>query len=289
MTFLSPDWCDLPWSPWVPLNDSALRKSLPNGPGLYRVRALDDDFLVYIGQTGRRVRQRVGELAQYSKDPDLMPFRDPHTGAPALWAWHDATGMEYECSGTVAPGEPIESKRWRHGCEAYLLWRYRCEFGSSTLCNHGRFHPHYNISTSRKERRRGGRLPTGESNIAGGPSAGPLRLEGMPADEGWMGVTWSESVPLTLTTWHDLPAVPALYRIVDAEAASVVYVGEASSLQNRWKNHKMLTLAGRSLAISHTVLPMDTPKHRRLELENDLIGGYFAHYRDVPEFQILSI
>lgn len=288
MIFLESDWCGLPWSPWVPMDNSAMRKSLPASAGLYRVRARDDNFLVYIGQTGRQVRQRVGELASYSRDPHLMPFNDPHTAAPAFWAWHDATGMEFECSGNVAPGEPIESKRWRHGCEAYLLWRYRCEYGSSTLCNHGRFHPNYDKSTNRREGQRGGRLEPGKNNVAGGPSVAPLQLEGMPTDDGWMGVNWSEGAPLTLTTWRDLPAAPGLYCIIDTDTDEMVYVGEAMSLQRRWKNHKMLTVTGRSFAISYAVLAEYTPKHQRLELENDLIGGYFSRYRNVPEFQILT-
>lgn len=91
--YLSGDWCGLKWSRWVKhknfRNDSA---HLPKFPGLYRVRVIDGDSLVYIGQTGRNVRQRQRELIVYLKDPGKMSFNDPHTAAPNLWAWADAEG-----------------------------------------------------------------------------------------------------------------------------------------------------------------------------------------------------
>jgi hypothetical protein len=73
----------------------------------------------------------------------LMPWNDPITEAPSLWAWQDAEGFEYEYS--VAPLDA--SPGGRRGMESYLLYRYRQERGESTLCNFGRFHPRYRKST----------------------------------------------------------------------------------------------------------------------------------------------
>ena len=71
-----------------------------------------------------------------------MPWNDPHTAAPSLWAWQDAEGFEYECSAA-----PLDASiNGRRGMESYLLYRYRQERGESTLCN---FDPVYSCSSFR--------------------------------------------------------------------------------------------------------------------------------------------
>ena len=56
--------------------------SCPATAGLYRVRAVDDALLAYVGQTGRSLRERVSALrGAFGRE---MPYRDPHTAAPAL-------------------------------------------------------------------------------------------------------------------------------------------------------------------------------------------------------------
>ena len=90
-----------------------------------------------------------------------MPYNDPHTAAPSLWAWRHAEGFDFECSAapvTLAE-DANEARKRRKGREFYLLWQYRLEFRASTRCNHGRFHPRYIKSTDRKGGLQGYRLP----------------------------------------------------------------------------------------------------------------------------------
>ncbi len=140
---------------------------IPKDPGLYRIRPAGKDFLMYIGETRRTVHERINELRHTLKRTDLMPWNDPHTAAPSLWAWQDAEGFEYECSAT-----PLDAAtNGRRGMESFLLYRYRQEYGESTLCNFGRFHPRYRKSTNRKENLRGGKLEADQKdNPAGGMS-----------------------------------------------------------------------------------------------------------------------
>jgi hypothetical protein len=44
---------------------------------------------MYIGETRRTVHERVNELRHTIKRKDLMPWNDPHTAAPSLWAWQE--------------------------------------------------------------------------------------------------------------------------------------------------------------------------------------------------------
>ena len=59
--FLSPDWCNLNWSAWTPF-DGGDFKGLSSGAGLYRIRVTDSPVLADIGQTGRDLRQRLGDF-----------------------------------------------------------------------------------------------------------------------------------------------------------------------------------------------------------------------------------
>jgi hypothetical protein len=74
---------DLEWTPWIPLDKCWRGSAISDRPGLYRIRH-ETSSIDYIGETGRSLRERLAALrGVYS---ELIPFRDPHTAAPALWA-----------------------------------------------------------------------------------------------------------------------------------------------------------------------------------------------------------
>jgi hypothetical protein len=52
------------WSAWLPLDGVGGNRQVPALPGLYRIRrASGAPGLDYIGQTGRQLRGRLGQLA----------------------------------------------------------------------------------------------------------------------------------------------------------------------------------------------------------------------------------
>ena len=203
MEYFSPSWKGLGWSPWVPFTGPPrLFREIPTHPGVYRVRPAGGSVLSYVGQTGRSLRERFGAL-RVQTQAAVMPFNDPHTAAAAHWALRDGEGMQFEFS--AAPTDLPEGNR--KGLECYLLWQYRLAHGESTLCNHGRFPKNYSRPSNRGKGRRGGRLPEGQSNLAGGPSMPPLQGRGTFLDQGWMGLRWSGAKPLEAL---EIGVVPAL-------------------------------------------------------------------------------
>ncbi len=290
--YLSQNWCNLSWSPWIRFTSGSQQFSnIPKQPGVYRVKPIDSELLMYIGQTGRTLHQRLNELRTNSLK-NQMPFNDPHTAAPSLWAWRDATGMDFECSAApFAPNkidDPLRERREREGFECYLLWQYRLEHGSSTLCNFGRFHPNYIKSTDISKNKRGGRCPEGKINPAGGPSLPPLPMHGKPSDEDWMNLNWTKLRRLSSYSASNVDSSPGLYKILNPFTHQVIYIGQSNNLKIRLQSHARKNWGEDDIRFSwctqpHTILP-----HQLKEFENDLIGGYYSLSGSIPVYQFMG-
>jgi hypothetical protein len=281
--YLSYTWSSLPWSPWVPFTATKEEfRQIPKEPGLYRIKPVGKDFLMYIGETRRTTHERLSELRHTLKRTGLMPWHDPMGEAPPLWAWQDAEGFAYECS--VAPLDASQSGR--RGMESFLLYRYRQERGESTPCNFGRFHPRYRKSTNRKENKRGGKLAENHlDNPAGGPGMPPLRVTGTPGERDWMGLAWSGIRPLDGETISTVPPGAGLYLLFERDSRDLVYIGQSADCAQRLRSHAIKFLDGKDLLFSHYIVEKPVLPHNLKELENDLIGNYFEAYRKVPEYQ----
>jgi len=121
-------------------------------PGLYRLRRADRAELDYTGQTGLHLRERLRMLRGVYRTE--MPYRDPHTVAPALWALRQLGGEDYEASTSPVAGDA----RWRKALECVAIALYRQEHRRSPTFNFGRMPacrlPHV-VSKQREDR--GGR------------------------------------------------------------------------------------------------------------------------------------
>ena len=266
------------------------------------------DFLMYIGETRRSLHQRLHNLRMDIRNPGLMPWSDPHTEAPALWAWQDAAGFEPAATsgpdeeGLSEPAgrkEPVRALRFecsatpldastggRKGMENFLLYKYRQERGESTPCNFGRFPPRYRKSTIHKEGLRGGRLAEDQKdNPAGWPAIGPLEVVGKPGDSDWMGLEWTALKPLAAETAREVPAGAGLYVLADAGSHEILYIGQSADVAKRLLDHRHKTGEDTSFAFSYQIIGQAVLPHNLRELATDLIGNYYEIYRKAPELQ----
>lgn len=290
MHWIASTWGELPWTPWISFSRPSDFRDLPSSPGMYRIRALNGNTLFYLGETGRSLRERLGDLRRNTMK-DTMPYNDPHTAAPSLWAWRHAESVEFECSAApvALANDQEEARRLREGLEFYLLWQYRLETGSSTQCNHGRFHARYVKSTDRKKGFQGYRLSDEEpDNPAGGPSLSPLQLIATPLAPNWMGLAWSAFTPLENGALSSVPKLPGVYKIVDQDSEALLYVGESKNLRNRLATHAVKDWQSPTVFFSYVEFPDDTPSYQRHEIENDLLGGFYAQTRQIPLFQLIN-
>lgn len=167
------------WSAWYPLEGCWRGRTIPQRAGLYRIRRTGRTDLDYIGQTGMgsmTLRQRLGMLGGvYALE---MPYRDPHTAAPALWALRHQSGCTFEVAVMPVDG----STPYRKGLEALAIGLYRQQHGRSPTISFGRMPVGYRISSANNrrlaesgQRVRGGPSDTiDDSHLPSQPPAGPL-------------------------------------------------------------------------------------------------------------------
>jgi hypothetical protein len=267
---------------------------------LYRIRQVGQRCLDYIGQTGKggmTLRKRLG--MQRGVYAAAMPYTDPHTAAPALWALRQATGAVYEVSVAPVPG----TVPWRKGLEALAVALHRQEFGRSPTVNFGRMPVGFRRSSGNNKRLmqagkrfRGGPLDTEEPYHA--PGIRPAgALDGDPQDAKWGGHEWSGWQPLGPGTAYPSATAQGLYRIRDAAKSGLLYVGEgvvaARLLSHRRKTRKPGDPQGDVFGSAERlecswVLNEGWLPHQRLELECDLIGAHLLVTGTVPPAQFIG-
>lgn len=270
-------WCD-----WEPFTRETDLKTITTAPGLYRIRSENCEELVYIGQTGRNLRQRLKQLQKGTFSDGAMPFNDPHTAAPNLWVWLREGIGKYECSAAKLECD----YQMRQVIEDYLLWLARVEAGCSTLCNHGKFHPGYSKSSNKKEGRVGEKISpkyTSYNQLKGSDTL-PLAYKSDPLSSNWMTLQWSGQERLFPENVRKLEKRNAVYKIIAGDVGEVIYIGESSDLKNRMSSHikPMVDVWGSGLLYSYTYLQHDLTSIQRHQIEVDLVGGFYHQYKRAP-------
>jgi hypothetical protein len=291
----------LTWGPWYPLNGASRNEAIPHqAGGLYRIRKVGSSTLSYIGQTGpssRGFRGRMSNLLGIYKD--IMPYRDPHTAAPALWV-QSQMGEKLEvsvCSLDVSP-------QWRKGMEALAIFLYRQAHRMSPDFNFGRMPTGYKMPSGNNSKLKAlGKLTRGQKteehlscHING---ISPMTsLDDNVTSFTWCGHKWSP--------WFDFSGIDnlseastGLYRIKSVNDHELLYIGEGK-IKSRLKAHinkvnRPQDPQGR-IFVHRDRLQLSWVnegdwrghKHQRLELENDLIAAHILETRSVPKAQFLG-
>jgi len=281
--FYADDWLDVDWSNWGTLDPTGDHLStFSTDEGLYRVRHPARAGLEYIGETGRNLRGRVRALAR-GAFANEMPYRDPHTAAPCLWAVQQEDGEKLEVS--VATPTLAEDKQSRKAFEDAQIAVYRREMGESPTANFGRIIDGYQQSTYRSGEERGGPLEPGETESNTEEGVGPLdwsRSDDVLSED-WMGLLWSSPQPLADAD-ASIPTDDGLYRIWrEDEELPLEYIGQSSNLKSRLYRHRRNR--DEALLFSYSELGEHDAQHKREEVETELIGVHWLEVGASPRDQ----
>lgn len=283
------------WTPWVPHRNCWRGEVIPRTAGIYRIRRRGADMLDYVGQTGggsSHLRGRLsGQQAIYGVE---MPYADPHTAAPGLWALKQEMNCEFEVS--VLSLDCSDSRR--KAIEALVISDHRQTFQCSPTINFSRMPRGWKkssgVSTKLKregKEERGGRCSEITSHhMPGIAPVGNLDLE-IGAND-WCGHNWSRWCPLDQLSNHLAEPTNGLYRIRGDKATErLVYIGQGSVRSRLGMHFKEATAAktdkGKALALGGRlevswVLNRDWSAVQREELENDLIAAHYLSTGEAP-------
>jgi hypothetical protein len=290
----------LKWTPWIDLFDSWKNPIIPKSKGLYRIRRKNLDDLDYIGQTSSdnmNLRKRLSMLQGIFGEE--MPYRDPHTVGPALWALKHSSNCEFEVSVALING----NRPWVKGMEAVALSLYRMEKQKSPNYNFGRMPAGYKMSSANNQK-----LANAGKRFKGGPVTeslechklgicprGPLFSE--PQSGSWCNFEWStwSDYQKTLSTLESSKI--GLYRIRKKDNDSLLYIGQGK-ISDRLRNHVLkgnivdhtqsdIFRPLEDLEFSYSVIT-NPESHHLLELENDLIASYIIMTRTIPAGQFIG-
>ncbi|RZQ25337.1 hypothetical protein D8T36_13795 [Vibrio vulnificus] len=97
-----------------------------------------------------------------------------------------------------------------------------------------------------------------------------------------MELQWSELMPLTLASMQKVPFAGGVYRIIDLDNNTIIYIGESKTLRSRLSTH-----CNASWSTSSPYFSFAQPKgievaHRRHEIEVDLIGARSYEQQKAP-------
>jgi hypothetical protein len=260
---------------------------VPEVPGLYRVRVIENSGLAYVGQSSN-LRQRLSHLSALYRDE--MPFNDPHTAAPCLWVMRTVQGAAFEFSVAEVSGSVVELKT----AECVVVSEHRAEFGCSPTANFGRMPDGWVKSSGNNKRLvEAGRLIRGYQDPRASRSvdhAQVLDFSREPTALDWAGLGWSPWSSGSI-------AEPALgvYRIRRAGEKSLVYVGQgivrsrlaAHIAKSRRPEHRQHAAFSGDIEWSWAGLPGCTSA-QLMEVECDLIASHALLLGSAPEAQFLG-
>ena len=157
--------------------------------------------------------------------------------------------------------------------------------GESPTANFGRIIDGYKQSSYSKDGIVGGPLPEGETEPNCEDGRGPVPWENVNdvTASNWMGLDWSEPYLLTDRLEPELPE-NGVYRIwYDSDVTPLAYIGETSAFTNRLRRHE--DTFGSDALFSVATLDGLEAKHKRTEVETDLIGVHYLATNRPPQTQ----
>ncbi|WP_203933846.1 GIY-YIG nuclease family protein [Virgisporangium ochraceum] len=279
------------WSGWHPLTDRAARLGTPRGPGLYRVRAVGDTGLAYVGQT-KSLSRRLNHLTVLYQDE--IPYNDPHTAAPCLWVMRTVHGAEFEFSVVEVAGDV----RDRMAAESVVVSEHRAEFGRSPTASFGRMPDGWVKSSGNNKRlAQAGRLVRGYPDSRkrrSGDHPSVLDSGRDPTAPDWAAMPWSRWSS-NLITRPIAGQILGVYRVRRSGDHTLLYIGQgrvnarltAHVLKGRRASRDHHAAFAGDLEASWVALPGCTPA-QRMEVECDLIASHILRTKHAPELQFLG-
>lgn len=235
------------WSEWTSLFPTRELGAIPEEPGIYLVSHESLSGVQYVGHSRTDLHDRIWRMGN-EIDSDEMPYRDPHTAAPCLWAIADKYDADFRvCWASIDRiGEDDQQSSFTStrtigelatvnelvGLKAAYIAGYRFVSRQSPTANFGFMIPGYEQSGPSSSGRRGGKIDQDD-------------VEPSVRDETIL--TWDQWDDVTSETWmgfewetHDLgefedpyPEAEGVFRIWQKGTNTLSQVGATTNIRKQ--------------------------------------------------------
>lgn len=257
----SENWLSLNWSEWTKLHSENNDLSdFPKTSGLYRVRHEEREGLEYIGQTGRKLRERVRSLAN-NMHKEEQPGNAPHTAAPHLWKLKEKIGEGFQIS--VVNPNFVRSEIDRYGLEYLAIAQHIEEKGTAPTVNLDRENVLLNLEERSAKHARLDKIDYSKSQDFLSPE--------------WMGLNWRQTD--NLSNRLDVEPGKAVYKIwFEDHAPPLAYIGQAKNIRQRLYKHEKKFGEEAKFSVAHV-------EDTRKTIEALLIGKHYEIDNTLPKGQ----
>lgn len=218
------------WSKWYSILPPDEQQIEYQGPAILKICHSKLSGIHYVGHT-ENIQARAASMG-YELDNEKMPYTNPVSAAPCLWAIQQELGDEFYISYyAIDDDQPAQVLE-----DAYLAL-YRMTTGQTPTANFGRMFPLYSKSTDSGRGIRGEKLKEP-------PSSSPIGVSGLQIQnidnvlsDYWLGFEWSDPKEYYPDRLRGLsPSFPSnsgIFRVWEKGSNSVEAVGTARSLNNK--------------------------------------------------------
>jgi len=257
----SESWSNLSWSEWTRLNgDNSDLSDFPTTSGLYRVKHENREGLEYLGQTGRKLRERVRALANQTHKEE-QPGNAPRTAAPHLWKLKQEIGEGFQVS--IANPNIVRSEIDRYGLEYLLVALHIQSTGTAPTVNLDREH----ILKSLEKR---ASIHTMLNHV-------DYSKQGNVLGQEWMDLDWRQ--PDRLSNRLDVKPGTAVYKIwFENQSPPLAYIGQAKNIKQRLYKHEKKFGGEAKFSVAHV-------EDSRKVIEALLIGKHYQVENTLPKGQ----
>lgn len=218
------------WSEWHSILPPDEQQIDYEGPAILRICHSKLSGIHYVGHTENSIKKRVRSLG-YELDNEQMPYTNPFSAAPCLWAIQQQLGDEFFISYyEIDENQPAQVLE-----DAYLAL-YRMTTGQAPTANFGRMFPLYSKSSSSAREIRGERIE--DPPVTGPTGSRTLQITEIDnvVSDNWLGFDWQgpeEYYPERLRPLSpSFPSKGGIFRVWERGKGSLEAVGTARNLNS---------------------------------------------------------
>lgn len=261
---------ELQWSDWTAILPTEDLGCIPEESGILRIGYTGASGLQYVGRSNHNLRNRIRRIG-YEVKKNEMPFTDPVSAAPCLWAMKQELDGEFHVSWC----DGFSSSEVNNAKHAYLTM-YQKVTSQSPTANYGRMFIGYSKSGRYRDGERGSKSSGTSRRRPIGTIDVDLNRYRNVTSEQWLGISWRgpmEFRPEELSGMsYSYPKSDGVFRVWKEENTELEAIGTTKNLGK--KIPSVVEYEESDILVSFNEMDFSTESERK-HIESLLVGSHY--------------